>query len=120
MHPIIQSTSFGSITIADKKYSHDVMIRLSGNVEKRKKKASKAVYGTSHTLSKDEAKIIYEKGADRVIVGTGQMGVLELSPEAEVFFTKKKCQVILARTPKAIEKWNHLTGQIIGVFHVTC
>jgi hypothetical protein len=51
MQPRIDRTQFGSITIDGKVFEHDVLIRLGGQVEKRKKKLSKAVYGTSHTVS---------------------------------------------------------------------
>jgi hypothetical protein len=52
----IERTTFGTITIDGKTYEHDVIIRLSGEVVKRKKKLSKKYYATSHVLSKDEAK----------------------------------------------------------------
>ena len=58
----IESTTFGTITIDGKTYEHDVIIRLSGEVVKRKKKLSKKYYGTSHVLSKDEAKFVFERG----------------------------------------------------------
>ena len=59
----IDQTTFGSITIAGEVSEHDVIIRLNGKVKKRKKKLSKAIYGTSHIISLDEAKFVYEKGA---------------------------------------------------------
>ncbi len=37
----IDDTEFGSITIAGRTYEHDVVIRLSDKVVKRKKKLSK-------------------------------------------------------------------------------
>jgi hypothetical protein len=49
----IEGTTFGTITIDGKTYEHDVIIRLSGEVVKRKKKLSKKNYGTSHVLSID-------------------------------------------------------------------
>ena len=58
----IEGTTFGTITIDGKTYEHDVIIRLSGEVVKRKKKLSKKYYGTSHVLSKDEAKFVFENG----------------------------------------------------------
>jgi hypothetical protein len=48
----IENTTFGSITIDGKTYEHDVVIRLSGEVVKRKKKLSKKLYGTSHALQR--------------------------------------------------------------------
>ena len=69
----IERTTFGTITIDGKTYEHDVIIRLSGEVARRKKKLSKKYYGTSHVLSKDEAKFIYEDGCEQLILGSGQM-----------------------------------------------
>jgi hypothetical protein len=37
----IESTAFGTITMDGKTYEHDVVVRLSGEVVKRKKKLSK-------------------------------------------------------------------------------
>jgi hypothetical protein len=62
MQPRIDRTQFGSVTIDGKVYEHDVLIRLGGQIKKRKKKLSKAVYGTSHTISLAEAKHLYQKG----------------------------------------------------------
>jgi hypothetical protein len=80
----IEGTTFGTITIDGKTYEHDVIIRLSGEVVKRKKKLSKKYYGTSHVLSKDEAKFVFERGCEQLILGSGQMGNVHLSPEGSV------------------------------------
>jgi hypothetical protein len=71
MEPRIDQTQFGSVTIDGAVFTHDVIIRLDGQVEKRKKKLSKAVYGTSHTISLAEAKHLYQKGAARLLIGAG-------------------------------------------------
>ena len=68
----IDRTEFGEITIDGKTYEHDVIIRLSGEVVKRKKKLSKRLYGTSHIVSKDEAKFVFEKACKQLILGSGQ------------------------------------------------
>ena len=120
MKTIIEHTSFGSITINQETFNHDVVIRLSGKIKKRKKTLSKQVYGTSHKLSLEEATHIYEEGCKTIIIGTGQSGVLKLSQEAVRFFEERGCQVILKRTSEAIEEFNRTTGEKIGMFHVTC
>src|SRR5262245_41397041 len=102
----IEGTTFGTITIDGKTYEHDVIIRLSGQVVKRKKKLSKKYYGTSHVLSKEEAKFVFERGCEKLILGSGQMGSVHLSPEAEAFFAKKGCEVLLQPTPEAIGAFN--------------
>ena len=63
----IDHTAFGEITINGKTYDHDVIIRLSGEIVKRN-----CVYGTSHIVSKDEAKFVFEKGCRQLILGSGQ------------------------------------------------
>ena len=120
MKPSIDKTSFGSITIAGEAIEHDVVIRLDGKVEKRKKKLSKEIYGTSHIISLEEAKFIYEKGAEKLIIGSGQSGLVRLSDEAAAYLKDEKCKVELASTPKAIGLWNDARGRVIGLFHITC
>jgi hypothetical protein len=116
----IDHTAFGEITVDGKTYEHDVIIRLSGEVAKRKKKLSKQLYGTSHIVSEDEAKFVFEKGCRRLILGSGQEGNVRLSPEAEAYFAKKDCQVVIQPTPQAIRAFNKAHGKKIGLFHVTC
>jgi hypothetical protein len=116
----IDGTVFGAITIDGKTYEHDVVVCLSGEVVKRKKKLSKKLYGTSHVLSEDEARFIFEKGCDQVVIGTGQMGNVQLSLEAEAYFERKGCEVLLKPTPEAIQTFNRSRAKRIGLFHVTC
>ena len=120
MKPTIDGTEFGSITIVGEEYAHDVVIRLDGKVKKRKKKLSKEKYGTSHVVSLDEAEHIYDNGAQRLIIGTGQTGRVELSNEAAAFFRQKGCAIDLSSTPQALKAWNAAKGKVIGMFHVTC
>ena len=85
MEPRIDQTQFGSVTIEGEVFTHDVIIRPGGQVEKRKKKLSKAVYGTSHTISLAEAEHIYQKGVARLLIGAGQHGTVTLSEEAAAY-----------------------------------
>ena len=63
---------------------------------------------------------VYEKGAEALIIGTGQYNRVGLSDEAEKYFDKKGCRVKLMATPKAIQAWNTAAEKTIGLFHVTC
>jgi hypothetical protein len=120
MEPRVESTAFGSITVGGVNYRHDIMIRLSGKVKKRKKKLSKAVYGTSHKLSLEEAKHVYQGGAEWLIIGSGQFGMVELSDEAARYLHRKGCRVEMLPTGEATKAWNEAEGVGIGLFHVTC
>jgi hypothetical protein len=120
MKPYIDSTSFGSISVNQTILDHDIVLRWNDDIKKRKKKLSKKIYGTSHILSLEEAKHIYQKGTKRIIIGSGQYGALKLSEEADQYFRKKDCQVTLLPTPEAVEVWNSAKGKVVGLFHVTC
>lgn len=120
MKPTIKDTTFGSITVNDNRYDHDIIIRRNGSIEKRKKKLSKAIYGTSHTVSLDEMKFVYEENSEGIIIGTGQYGVLKLSAEADGFINSKGCELIILPTSEAMKEWNKKQGRFIGLFHVTC
>jgi hypothetical protein len=116
----IERTEFGSITVDGNTYEHDIVIRLSGEILKRKKKLSKQYYGTSHTISEDEAKFVYEKGCEQLILGTGQYDNVRLSPEAAAFFDGRGCEVVAQPTPRAIDAFNRSRKDKVGLFHVTC
>lgn len=120
MNPTIDSTDFGSITIAGTRYPYDVIIRLDGKIKKRKKKLSKAIYGTSHRISLEEARYVYEDDAKQLIIGTGQYDQVRLSEEAAKFFKERHVQVVLLATPEAMQEWNRTDSAAIGLFHVTC
>ena len=120
MEPRIDATRFGSITIGGKVIDHDVVIRLDGRIKKRKKKLSKDVYGSSHTVALPEAEHVYEEGAERLVVGAGQSGLLQLSEEALQYLTQRDCAAEILPTPQAIQAWNRSTGAVVGLFHVTC
>ena len=109
----------GSVTIDGKVFEHDVLIRLGGQVEKRKKRLSKAVYGTSHTISLAEAKHLYQKGAARLLIGAGQHGTVGLSEEAASYFQPPPPGGAAADAggDPGLEP---AEGAVIAMLHVTC
>jgi hypothetical protein len=120
MRPRIDEGWFGSVTIEGTRYEHDILIRLSGKVRKRKKALSKAVTGSAHIVSLAEIEELYRPKAERLIVGTGYEDRVRLSPEALSFLAEHSVQVDLWPTPEAIGEWNSVEGQVLGLFHVTC
>jgi hypothetical protein len=63
---------------------------------------------------------VFEKGCRQLILGSGQQGNVRLSPEADAFFVKKNCEVVIQPTSQAIRAFNEAHGKKIGLFHVTC
>ena len=120
MTPVINNTEFGSITVDEERYDHDIIITLDGKVKKRKKKLSKVVFGTSHTISLDEIRYTYQDKSEGIVIGSGQYGVAKLSNEASEFLNNKHCKILLRPTPEAILEWNLTEGKWIGLFHITC
>ena len=66
----------------------------------RRKKLSKKYHGTSHVLSKDEAKFVFENGREQQILGSGGMGNVHLLPEAEADFCEKGLHGPVAADPQ--------------------
>jgi hypothetical protein len=116
----IEHSDFGKITVDGKLYPHDVVISLYDEIRKRKKKLSKKKYGTPHIISKAEAKSVFEKGCDPLIVGAGREGQVRLSPRVSEYRAKKGCAVVLQPTQEAIRRFNQSTANEIGLIHVTC
>jgi hypothetical protein len=71
-------------------------------------------------ISQEEARYVYEKGAEMLIIGAGQYRRVGVSIEAGKYLNKKGCRVKLMATPKAIEAWKKAGEKVIGLFHVTC
>jgi hypothetical protein len=120
MKPELTGTGFGWIEIEGQRIKHDILIRPDGQVVRRKKKLSKERYGTSHKISVEEAEHIFREGAGGLLIGGGQFGRVELSPEAENFFQEKGCPVTILSTPQSLEAWNQSEEKLIGLFHITC
>ena len=99
MRPKIDDTWFGSITVDGTRYEHDIIIRLSGKVRKRKKALSKALYGDSHTVSLSEILELYRPRAEMLVIGAGQENQVRLAPEAADFLAEHKCEVAVMPTP---------------------
>ncbi len=120
----IDSTEFGSITLYRTPYSPDTLIRLSGEVAKRRKNLSKKHYGISPIISAEEAEFIYEKGCATLVVGVGQYGNVTRSPQAAEFFKRHDCRVILRPKPHAIEISNRFSPNArsgsFGLYYLTC
>jgi len=120
MNPNLSGTGFGWIDVDEERISHDILIRLDGEVTKRRKQLSKEIYGTSHTISHAEAEYIYQEGAHGLLIGAGQFGRVRLSPEAAAYFQEKDCPVTILPTPLAVKAWNFRHSLLIGLFHITC
>jgi hypothetical protein len=71
-------------------------------------------------ISQEEARYVYEEGAEMLIIGAGKYRRVGMSIQAGKYLKQKGCRVKLMATPKAIKAWNTAGEKVIGLFHVTC
>ena len=88
-----KSTRFGSITISDQEYTHDVYLLPDHRIVKRDKSHSKRIRGHKE-LSLWELKLLLQGNPRYFIIGTGQKKSIKLLKiehfeKIELFFTHK-------------------------------
>jgi len=114
----IENFSFGSIEIDGRTYAHDVVIDR-GQVRKRRKGASKRhrdSYG--HTpLSADEQ---IPWGCRRLVIGTGADGALPVMEAVKAEARRRKVELVLAPTERAIDVLATDAKATNAILHVTC
>jgi len=111
--PKINSFRFGSLTIDRKKYKNDMVVHWDGEISPRE---------SSHSFSKAELIDLLLKGPEIIIIGTGTAGLVKIEKDAEKFARMKNIELIIKKTPEAIEEFNKISKEkkVIGVMHITC
>ena len=109
----INFSAYGSITVDNQTYRHDVYILPSGKVEERE-------YG--HTFTKDQVEHVLIENPDIVVTGKGTSGLASLSSDARAILEEKGIEIIEAITPAIKDKFNRLneTKRVAAIVHVTC
>jgi len=113
-----ESFTFGSIRIDGVTYDDDVIIDR-GEVRKRDKKASKKfrdAYG--HTPLSLEEGIPWK--CRRLVVGTGATGALPVMEEVVREARRRKVDLLVLSTDKAIEALREEHEKTNAVLHITC
>ena len=109
---------FGSVRIDGVTYENDVLIDR-GKVQKRKKKGSKPFRDQfGHTPLSVEEKIPWK--CETLIVGTGAEGALPVMPEVQSEAQRRKVELVVAPTKKAIGLFNKQPAKANAILHVTC
>src|SRR5215469_2434021 len=109
--------TFGSIRIDGVTYEHDVVIDR-GQVSKRKKKPSKKFRGEfGHTPLSLKEKIPWK--CRRLVVGTGT-GALPVMEELKREAKRRKVELLILPTVRAIQVLERDSTETNAVLHVTC
>jgi len=109
----INSFRFGSLTINNKTYENDMAIHWDGEL---------IPIESSHTISKGDIIDFLLKGPETIVIGTGIAGNVKIDKDAENFLRLKNVELIIKKTPDAIEEFNKLSKnkKVIAVLHITC
>jgi hypothetical protein len=109
--------SFGSIRIDGATYEHDVVIDR-GKVGKRKKKPSRKFREPfGHTPLSPDEKIPWK--CRRLVIGTGT-GALPVMAEVKREAARRKIELLVLPTAKAIEVLKENPDETNAILHVTC
>ena len=112
-----QAVSFGSIRIDGVTYEHDVVID-GGAVRNRKKKPSKKYHAAfGHTPLSIEEQIPWK--CRRLVIGTGA-GALPVMDEVKREAKRRKIELLIVPTARAIELLQQKTSNTNAILHVTC
>ena len=112
-----QSFSFGSIQIDGTTYEHDVVIDR-GEVRKRDKKPSRRFRDTfGHTPLSVEEQIPWQ--CRRLVIGTGT-GALPVMEQVQLEAQRRKIELVIVPTARAIELLKQQSADTNAVLHVTC
>ena len=120
---MIEEYQFGSITVDGKIYDHDIELRWTGEVLKWWRKES-------HFIDVEDVKRAVEQNPDTIIIGTGELGVAEVTEEAKKFIQEKRIKLIIDKTEETTRTFNIINEEseeeegeqdkVIGLFHLTC
>ena len=120
---MIEEYHFGLINIDGKTYNHDVEVRWTGEVLKWWRRES-------HLIDVEDLKRAVEQNPDTIVIGTGEIGVAQVTEEAKKFITEKGIKLIIDKTEETTKTFNIINeesreeegnqNKVIGLFHLTC
>jgi hypothetical protein len=113
---MIESYSFGSMTITGQLHRNDVKIienKIVGNWWRRE----------GHALYSQDIDDILYASVETLVVGTGAYGGMKVTEEAEEAIEAQGINLVAVPTKEAVSIFNSLHGQgkrVSGAFHLTC
>ncbi|EMS80043.1 Mth938-like domain-containing protein [Desulfotignum phosphitoxidans] len=114
---MINSYSFGKMTVNGKEFRKDLMILPDGSV------LSPWIRKSGHRLTLEDLKPVLETDAEILVIGTGKPGLMRPHATLVQDLQEKGITAMVMSSKKAAEKYNALAGTAKGVaacFHLTC
>lgn len=119
-YPELRRTGSGEVTVGRKAYSRDVYVLVDGKVKKRKKSLARQECGAAHHIGPKELERVCKGGPEVLFVGTGQLGRIELTEEAQRYLQQRAIECRALPTAEAVEAYNASKQRKAALIHVTC
>jgi hypothetical protein len=113
----IDSYSFGSIRVDGRSYSKDVIL-LQGRVQSPWWRVA-----GGHVYAVKDLEDVLAAAPETVILGTGCYGRVEVLEETLTAFAEAGSEIVVERTPEAVECFNRLSSEgrdVAAALHLTC
>jgi len=113
---MFDSYSFGCITFNHTQYRYDIFITLQGVARERPQRRS------NHLLEASELRQYLEPGTKKLVVGTGESGVMDVADDARELLKARGIILIEAPSGEAIHAYNREKDKsvVMAVIHSTC
>ena len=114
---MIESYTFGSMSIDGRLYHKDVIILPSGAV------ISPWWRQTGHQLVLSDLEAIIDDAPSILVIGSGEPGMMKPHASLEGELREMGIQAVVLPTQKAVLKYNSLAGKsepLAACFHLTC
>ena len=112
---MVGSYQFGSVEIDGVTYDHDVICRAGQVARWWREKGHKVKVGDIEALLDSPPEIM--------VFGTGAYGVMQVGDKARLALERAGVEVIVERTPTAVERYNALIAEgrdVALAIHLTC
>jgi hypothetical protein len=120
---MIEEYRFGFIKINGKDYDHDVEVKWTDEV-------LPLIMKERHKIGLEEVKRAINQKPDTIAIGTGESGLVEITPEAQEEVRRNGIKLVIDKTEEAVKTFNVLKEdskeeegkqeKVIGLFHLTC
>jgi hypothetical protein len=113
---MIETYSFGSMTVMRKKYRNDLKIigsQIVGDWWRRE----------GHALYPEDIDDILYSAVEILVVGTGAYGSMKVTEEAAKAIGGRGIKLVAVPTKEAVSLFNNLHNEgkrVAGAFHLTC
>lgn len=112
---MIESYSFGRITIYGKRYNTDLLVfpdRVKGDWWRKE----------GHRLQIIDLREVFEVKPEVLVVGTGYSGMMAVPPETRTYVESEGIELVVQKTAEACKTFNRLveSRKVVAALHLTC